>query len=370
MRVAHLISSSGFFGAENVLLNLAQWFDQNGETVFVGALKDKRAPQVQVIERAQNLHLKTFTIDSRGRFDLGSVFQLRSFCLKNKIELLHTHNYKSDLIGLLAAKLSGIPIVATAHGFTGVTKSVLLYEKIDRWILKKYFNSVVVVADTVLADFKSPKRKIIGNGIDPAKFELNKELGKEFRRKYGITDDEKLIGIIGRLSVEKNQEMFIHAAHDLIRKEKNAVKFVVIGNGPEEDKLRSLVMAYDIRKEVIFTGLIENITPVYHALDIFTLTSKTEGIPMTILEAMASRVPVVATKVGGIPQLILDRQRGLLVNPDDKDHLVKQWEEILHHPELNEHITRNAYEFVKTEYSQIAMGEKYLDCYRQVLSQK
>lgn len=366
MRIAHLISSGGFFGAENVLLNLAQWFHQNGETVFVGTLKDSRNPKLQVVDRAKELNLSTFVIDCNGRFDLGAVLKLKKFIRGHKIEILHTHNYKSDVIGLLAAKLSGIPIVATAHGFTQVSKTVSLYEKIDRWILKNFFQAVVVVSNSVLPDFHSPKKMVIGNGIDLSRFKLDKSAGKDFRKKYGISDSEKVIGIIGRLSVEKNQELFIHAAHDVLKKQGN-VKFVIIGDGPEEAKLKSLVMAYGLQKQIIFTGVIENVAPVYQTLDIFTLTSKTEGVPMTILEAMASSVPVVVSKVGGIPQIVFHRDTGLIFEKDNQDALVEQWSLILQQPDLVQQMKTRALEYVTQEFSQAVMAERYLDCYRKVL---
>lgn len=367
MRIAHLISSGGMFGAENVLLNLAQWFNQNGETVWVGALKDSRSPKLQVIDRAKALNLPVFVIDCRGRFDISAVLALKKFMKENKIEILHTHNYKSDVIGLLSAKLASIPIVSTAHGFTGVTKSVSGYEKLDRWILKKFFDNVIVVAETVLDDFHSPRKKIIANGLDISRFETNQALRQKFRAAYHISEDETLIGIVGRLSVEKNQELFIHAAHDFLRQEKN-VKFVIVGNGPEEDKLKSLVMAYGLKKEIIFTGLIEDIVGVYQGLDIFTLTSNTEGIPLTILEAMASRTVVAATNVGGIPQIVFQRETGVLVEKNDKAGLVKVWQELVEDSNLREKLIKSAYEYVKNEFSQSVMAEKYLDCYRDVLS--
>lgn len=369
MRIAHLISSGGMFGAENVLLNLAQWFNQNGETVWVGALKDSRSPKLQVIDRAKTLNLPVFVIDCRGRFDINAVLALKKFMKEHKIEILHTHNYKSDVIGLLSAKLASVPIVATAHGFTEVTKAVSFYEKLDRWLLKKFFNAVVVVAETVLGDFHSPRKKVIANGLEITRFEANKELRQKFRAACHINEDEALIGIVGRLSVEKNQELFIHAAHDFLRQNKN-VKFVIVGNGPEEDKLKSLVMAYALKKEIIFTGLIEDVAGVYQGLDIFTLTSRTEGIPMTILEAMASRVGVVAPKVGGIPQIIYHRETGMLFEKDDKDGLVKVWQELVQDFKLRQNLINHAYEYVKSEFLQSVMAEKYLDCYRNVLSQR
>lgn len=369
MRIAHLISSGGMFGAENVLLNLAQWFNQNGEIVFVGALKDSRSPKLQVIDRAKDLNLPAFVIDCQGRFDISAVFALKKFIKEHHIEILHTHNYKSDVIGLLSAKLASIPIISTAHGFTEATQSVSWYEKLDRWILKEFFDSVVVVAETVLGDFHSPRKKIIANGLDITRFEENKEHRRKFRAAHHIADHELLIGIVGRLSVEKNQELFIHAAHNLLRHEKN-VKFVIVGNGPEDDKLKSLAMAYALKKEMIFTGLIEDIAGVYQGLDIFTLTSRMEGIPMTILEAMASRVVVAAAKVGGIPQVIFHRETGMLIEKNDRDGLVKVWQELIHDSKLREKLIHSAYEYVKSEFSQSVMAEKYLDCYRDVLSQR
>lgn len=365
VKVMHFISSGGLFGAENVLLNLAANMDKEIYHPIVAAIQDGRVPNLQVAEKARELKIPVKVFQSKGRIDFDTVGKLRRCLIAHKIDVLHTHNYKSDIIGTLATRNLNVKLVATAHGFTDTNSKVSTYEKLDRWFLKKYFDRVVVVADSVLGAIK---KTTIRNGIDVKKFQQSVSSRLEIRKKYGIKDDEIVIGTVGRFSVEKNQKLLLAAADEICKKN-SKIKIMIIGEGPEGEQLKSKVRAYGLDGQVIFTGLIKNVVPFYKAFDIFTLTSLTEGVPMTILEAMASGTPVVATRVGGIPQIIEHGQTGLLVDSNDLKGLYLAFEQLIYDSALRKKLAEAAFQFVQKEYSLEEMTKAYSQIYQEALAQ-
>ncbi len=366
MKILHLISSSGLFGAENVLLTLAKCFNKEGARAVVGAIRDSRNPRVELIEKAKGEGLPVAVFDSRGRFDLGTVAKLIRYIKENAIDVLHTHNYKSDTIGLLAAKLTGRPLVATAHGFTEVTQTVGFYEELDRFLLKTFFDRVVVVTDKVLPHCPVFKKRVISNGLDASKFLPDPKAAEAVRKEFNIRPGDFVIGTIGRLSKEKNQLMLLEAAVDLVYTHPS-VKFLIVGEGPEEYSLKHFVQNKNIADKIVFTGLIRDVVPVYQTMDAFVLSSVTEGVPLTILEAMASRVPVVATRVGGIPEIIEDGKTGFLVASKDVQALKAKLENLIRDRGLGQQLAEAGFHFVKQEYSLEKMCESYRKVYDELL---
>ncbi len=361
MKILHLISSNGLYGAERVVLNLAG--DKNVDTV-VGAVKNQHNPHLEIIDEAKRLGLKTAVFESSGRFDFKAISEVAKFICENKIDILHTHNYKSDIVGLLAARAAKSPIIATAHGFTGASRAVNFYESVDRFILKKFFCRVIVVNEDVFPGLL--KKDIIANGIDLQMFNSEASGRDEFRKKFGINENDIVIGTIGRLSREKNQMLFLKAARDILQTRKD-MKFVIVGDGPEERTLKAFVRQNNMDGNVIFTGLIKNVVPVYKSFHIFVLTSTTEGVPLTILEAMASKVPVVATRVGGIGQMIQHQKTGLLIDSGDVKGLVGCINRLSNEPLTVKMMIDQAYIHVAKEFSIDTMQAKYRKVYEGVL---
>jgi len=267
----------------------------------------------------------------------------------------------------LAGELAHIPVVATAHGFTDVSRSVSLYEKLDRWVLRHKFKRVAVVTDRMLNGFPAEKKRLIPNGIDTERFKRDASKGKALRAQFGIKNNDMLIGTVGRLSREKNQKMLIEAAKTLIDGN-DRFKFLIVGNGPEDVALQKLVQAYRLSDHVIFTGLVSDLVPVYSAMDVFVLCSLTEGVPLTVLEAMATRLPVVATRVGGVPEIITDDETGLLIESSDMDALKSAISGLMQDQYKRIRMGESARRFVQANYSLEKMCEEYRNVYKEALN--
>lgn len=366
MRILHLISSLGLFGAEQVLLNLAA--NMPGVESRIGVLNNLHNPHLEAIAEAKRRGLKTITFTSRGKFDLRTIRKVRRFLREEKIDILHTHNYKTDILGLVAAKMAGIRTVATAHGYTGVSRAVSFYEQLDRSALR-FFDRVVVVSDSILPSFPRHKKVVIPNGIDAHEFSTTSGQRLAVREELGLAARDFVIGTVGRLSKEKNQKLLLQVTGVLVTR-CPYLKVLIVGAGPELENLKGEVTRAKLEGRVIFAGLRTDMPHLYSAMDVFILPSLTEGVPLTILEAMAAGVPVIATRVGGIPQMIEEGETGLLVPPQNERALQEKIESLIRDSALRSQLSRQALEMVKEKYSVEIMGKEYRKVYDAVLSKK
>ena len=368
LKVLHLISSSGFFGAESIVLTLGKNIRDAGFQSVIGALEDGRHNgNIELVERAGKEGIETRTFKCNGRFDVGAIFRVKNYLVRERVSLLHTHNYKSDIIGAMAARLAGVPAVATAHGFTDMDASVSFYEKLDRMFLKRFFRRVVVVTEKMLPDLRPEIKRVIPNGIDADGLKSDQEKRVTFRSKYSVDAGDILVGTVGRLSKEKNQKMFLQAIEPVLQRDRR-VKAVIVGSGPEERNLRDFARSRQIAERVIFTGNVEDMVSVYSSLDIFVISSVTEGVPLTVLEAMAFGLPVIATRVGGIPQVIEEGRSGILIDARDTEALRKTIDGLIHEPSQGQRLGETAQSIIRKNHSLERMCSGYRKVYGEVLA--
>ena len=369
IKVLHLISSGGLFGAERVVLNLAA--KSEGITSFVGALNNQHNPHLEIIEEAKNLGLNTVVFDSHGKFDLGTVNAVKKFIVENKIDLMHTHNYKSDIIGFAATRLTKTKWIATHHGWIGTDKKLKVYEKIDSFILKQA-KKIVLVSSKMKRFFlqmniKENRLELIDNGIPLEKF--NHQIRNEqMRSLWGARPEDCAIMIVGRLSKEKGHEIFLKAAAEVLKNIQN-VKFIIVGEGTLCEELKQQTHDLNLADHVFFTGFLEDIPAAYAAADIIVNASSAEGLPLTILEAMASRLPVIATDVGAVGEVIKDHKNGILLEPGDDHQLALRMIELAQSKEKRHRFAENAFQDVCSRFSDTSMAIKYSQVYAEVLQE-
>ena len=357
-KIAHIISSNGFFGAEKVMISIASQINYNGTQSSIVAIQNAHNPHIEVVEVSRVLGIPAFNIESRGRIDLRTISRLTDYIKANNITLLHTHNYKANLIGLLVARKAKIPIVATVHGYIGNGRKLKFYEALDRFILR-YFNKVILVDDSLKRWFKNGlvKYEVINNGIDVGSWRVHGFTGSRVQIKEG----ELVIGTVGRLSEEKGHRYLIEAFAQLLPKYPN-VRLLIVGEGALRNKLENLCIQLRIQEKVTFTGFQVETAPYYEQMDIYVSSSLVEHFPLSILEAMGFGKAIVATNVGGVHNLIKDKDTGILINNKSSEEIYKAILLLLDDKFLREHIGKNAQRFVKNHYSL----EKTVDSYKKI----
>ncbi len=346
MRVLHLISSSGVYGAEKMVTGLCAALPQFGVTATLEVFDNQHSRNVDVAEYAAAAGVPVRLLRCGGRFDPGAVRRLRADVAELGIDIVHAHGYKANLYGYLATLGSRTHIVATNHRFdTGRNN------RLDGPLLRR-FDAVYAVSDeardSLRSEYGIEHALTIGNGIDPAAFEA-----------VAPTLDlpHPLVGMVARLAPEKAPEDYLALASQI-----PDAHFVLVGDGPLRPALESRA-----GPNLTFTGFRDDMPGVYASLDILVQPSYREGMPMTILEAMASGVPVVATRVGAAADVIDDRSTGLLVDAADVPGLVEAVDWLLADEPRRESMGRAAEAAVAQRFTVEVMARRYAEQYRRVM---
>lgn len=322
----------------NILeLRDSPWVDGPGRTIlesaarinperygnYIGAFCRRNSTENPFLKAGFQKKLKIFRIDESCSYDPTILFQIRCLIKKEKINIIHTHEVRSDIVGLISGKMCRNPLVATLHGWIQNGFKGKFFTKFDKSILR-FFDHVIAVSERMKEEVlrfgvNKEKVSVLHNALVIDNFRRNLE-DRSFRREIGVSDEILLVGNIGRLSPEKGQADFVLAASAVLQKHKD-VRFILVGKGDDESRLRKLVQDLGVRNEIIFAGYRENMVHVYNSLDLVVQSSYTEGMPNVILEALAMKVPVIATDVGGTSEAIMNNETGVLVQPGEPEEL-------------------------------------------------
>lgn len=299
MKVMHLIAPAPFGGAETVVKALALKRGGRGDTIVAALVREGNHPFV-LGARAAGVDLRT--IETGSRQYLRQVRQVSELIRRERVDVLHTHVYHANIVGFLGARSSRCLRVTTFHGHTGGSARVRLYERADRWMLPR-FDAVICVSERQRGELTragiGPDRlHVIPNGAT-AGTPLPRA---EARRQLGLGDGAA-VGWIGRLSHEKGPDLLLDAVAAL----PGHITAVLLGDGPLRQPLEERARAMGLGQRVVFAGQRPDAGALIGAFDLLVLSSRTEGMPMVLLEAVAAGVPVAAFAVGGIPDYLNDR---------------------------------------------------------------
>jgi glycosyltransferase involved in cell wall biosynthesis len=364
MKVLQVISSGGLYGAEAVLLTLSKTLNQASHRSTLAVFNNLPNPNLQVHEKALQSGLESHLIPCSGQFDYKAVSNLRKFIEVTGADVVHAHGYKADSYVYLALRGSGIPIVSTCHNWIKHSWLVSAYGALDRLVLRSY-SAVVAVSEEVKqillgSGVNSENIHLIRNGIDVASFANVPASLREH-------DNSRMIGWIGRLSHEKGPDIFIRAAA-LALTDNPSLLFILVGDGPLRADLETLTQELGISTSIRFVGRREDMAAVYASMDLLVSSSRQEGLPMAILEGMASGVPWVATAVGDVPRLIKDGQNGLLVPAGDIEGLASGILRLAGHHDICKQLGMAARQTVQEDYSTERMTKEYINLYEQLIA--
>jgi len=296
------------------------------------------------------------------------------YARQNGFNILHSHGYKGNVaFGLMPKRLRKIAMVSTLHGWTsmsGLSKN-RVYEWLDL-ISLKHVDAVVLVNSAMLSN---PRLKsingvnyyVVNNGIPTPDEQCNDSTNQLLDENIiDFCQGGYTIGSIGRLSPEKGYRYLIEAFSLLVKKGVDAC-LIIIGEGYERNFLETLVTESGLSDKVILPGYRNNAENYLPYFNLFALSSLTEGLPITLLEAMQEKVPIVATKVGGIPEVLQNGKGGLLVEPENAENLAEAIASIYNNPDHAEELASISYQKAVTKYSSKTMGLGYLDIYEKLV---
>ena len=274
--------------------------------------------------------------------DLKALVALYRLMRTERPQIVHTHTAKAGFLGRLAARLAGVPIVLhtyhghVLHGYYSPMKSRLL-RRMER-VLARMTDRIIAVSEQVQADLvrygvaNHEKISVVPLGFDLGPFLNNAADRGALQREMGLGNGERLVGIVGRVFPIKNHRLFLEAAARVAAEEGDA-RFVVVGDGILRPEMEEHVQRLGIADRVFFTGWRHDLPRIYPDLDVLVVSSRNEGTPVSAIEAMASGRPVVATRVGGLPDLIDDGKTGVLVPSEDAPALAAAILRVLRDPD-------------------------------------
>lgn len=322
IRVLQLIDGLKIGGAEVLLRDLVHGLRDADFRVSVGF-----SSSGPIQESIRDMGISLTRLPRLTRVDPMLFSGMCQLIRRERPQIVHTHLFKSDFHGRLAARLCKVPvIVSTAHNIDAWARRLPLGYIYG--LTTRLADQIIAVSDEV-RDFQirytnTPPAKIatIHNGVDVSAFENQIENGKAVRKELGLSESAPVIGIVGRLERQKDHNTFLEAAVRIKRSLPEA-RFLIVGDGSLRGELLSHARALDLLPAALFCGIRKDIPAVLAALDVLVFSSRWEGLPVTLLEGMAAGLPVVSTAVGGVPGVVIENETALLVSPGSPEALAK-----------------------------------------------
>jgi len=336
-RILELRSVFGTGGGpeKTILLGTART-DRSRYEITVCYIRDARDPIFSIGGRAAPLGVDYVEVVERSSFDVGIIPKLRRLIRDRRIDIIHAHDPKTNVLTLLLAKLEGAIPLTTAHGYTGNSpRELRVYYPLDKRLMR-YFPIAIAVSEdlreTAIAHGAKPERvRTITNGIDASLFRRDRSREAAIRAALGVRPDEVVIGSVGRAARQKRFDLLLRAFAEA-SKTRPGLRLLIAGDGEERAALERLAEELGVGRACLL-GHRSDIADLHHAFDIFVQSSDYEGTPNAVLEAMAFETPVVATTAGGTAQLVEDGVHGLLLAPGDERALARRILEAVGDPE-------------------------------------
>ncbi len=370
IKVCHLASGDLWAGAEVQLFALLKAMNSQPDIDLSLILLNEG----KLAEQSRQLDIDVQVIDERTNSFWSIRRKLITVLRDRQIDILHSHRYKENLLAVLAKRQIGVrKLVRTVHGLTEKpTKDKTLRERVIsscyRLLTHHKFDRIICVSHDIQTQLSQADRQAhlvtIHNAVE---VEILKPArpSSEIRDMFNLADDSLVIGTAGRMVPVKGYDLLLRAFKLIAQKEPRAF-LLLAGDGPLKPELERLASALDLTDRIRFPGFCDDILSVVNSMDVFVMSSRHEGIPMGLLEAMALRRPIVVTSVGGLTEVIENGVSGRLVTPGDEQELARGCLELLSNPELASRMGEAAYTRVTDRFSTSTLKQQMTDLYHQV----
>lgn len=354
--IFHTESSRGWGGQEVRMLIEARWLRELGWRVLVAC-----RPGGVVQARAKRAGVPAVAVSMRAAWDLSAVLRLVRLIRREGVNLVHTHSSVDAWLGGMAGRLAGIPVVRSRH--------------VSLPIRRRLNPVYTLLADRVVTSGEAIRRLVIEAGVNAAKVvaipagvdldEFPGVSGDRIRSGFGLT--RPVIGSIAMFRGSKGHDLLLEA-FTLLRGEFPQARLLLVGDGIRRAWVESLAHERGLNGWVTFTGFRDDVADLLSAMDCFVLAStRTEGVPQSLLQALAAGVPVVASAVGGVPEIIEDGTTGLLVPPGDARALAQAVRVVLTDPQAASRRTRAGRVLVAQKFSRASVTDRLATLYRELI---
>lgn len=359
MRVLHTESSLGWGGQENRTLNEMIAMRERGHDMAVLA-----RPTARLLGRAREAGFPTFAIDMRGAIDLPAILRLRRLIKQLRPDIVNTHSGRDTQLAGMAARTLLVRrprLVRTRH------LALPLTSKFTYTVLPDHVVTVSQFVENYLVEAGVPRDRIttVPTGVDFGRYQRSATAGT-LRDELGLGPQALLVGTVAILRAKKGHAEILDAVPTVLQRFPQA-HFVFAGDGPQTNNLKARIAAAGLGEHVHLLGLRHDVTEILASLDVFVLPTQQEALGTAFVEAGAMGLPAVATRVGGVPEVVKDGETGLLVPPHDGAALAAAIVRLLADPAYRQQIGANAAEFVRRRFSREAMARDMECLYRRLL---
>ncbi len=365
MTILHIISSGGMYGAEAVILDLSRGLQESGHKSRLAVFTATSGEQTEFKRRAAQAGIETHELLCAGQFDRSVPARIRELLQRTEADIVHAHGYKADVYVFCALRGRTTPLVSTCHTWYDNDLALRLYGIVDRFVLKRFAAVIAVsreVKDTLIrAGVPKGRVHLIRNGVGTGMYGLSE------RNRSERTSDHFVVGLVGRLAPEKGVDLFLRAAA-IVRRTVPEARFVVAGDGPDRAGLETLRDELGLGLAASLAGRQENMPGFLASLDLLVSASRQEGLPIALLEGMASGLSVVATRVGEVPEVVVPGVTGVLVSPGNPEQLAAAIADLLRDRDRRAAMGQASRLRVAQEFSAERMTADYLDVYETVLA--
>jgi len=366
IRLLHLFVSLPVGGAENLLLSILRRLDPVRYESVVCTLGERGALATQV--EALGVPLLELGLMRRGGGRGRAVRALAELLRRERIDLLHAHLYHANLIGRLAARRVGIPCVVSIHNT--YTRPKWHRRLVNWWLARRHTDAIIAGSEEIRRDIlrydhvRPELVQVIPNAVDLSRSAsaLTREAARE---RLGLAAEAYVLGTVGRLEEQKGHRFLLDAL-DQLRTQGLDVVLLLVGGGREEAPLREQAARLALGERVRFLGMRDDLGDLFRAMDLFVMPSLWEGLSLAMLSAMAAGLPVVATHVGGVPEVLGDDERGFVLPPGDAAALAERIAWCHAHPDATALAGIAGAAHVRANYSDAAMVKRVEAVYERV----
>jgi len=357
-KIAFVIDGLSMGGAERLMVPILKHLSRTEFDAYVCALQSKDGNPMA--EEIRALGIPVHCLDIKHLRDWNALPRLIKYLKENDVDLVHTQLEFANILGNISARFLHLPSVCTIHVMPSLdvkTKSKL-HQRLEWFVLKYFCDRVISVSEEAreyhlqISDAPSSRVSTIYNGIDLSSFlSLNRQLERtNVRAELGIPSDASLLTTVAVLRPPKGIQYMIRALPAILASNPNTY-YLVVGDGSHRDALIEEVKNFGVGDRVVFAGMRRDVPRLLSASDVFVLPTLTEALPTVLAEAMAAKLPIIASRVGGVPEMMTDGQNGCLVEPEDVEGLARACMDLLANPEKRAAMGAEGWKIVNQKFN-------------------
>ncbi|GHA43892.1 hypothetical protein GCM10007103_26380 [Salinimicrobium marinum] len=363
MKILHVSTIIEWRGGDNQMLttyNILKKYQDLQQIIFCA--KDSVLEQ-----KCREQKISYYSASRKSKYSLKFLRELINTLKKEKIDILHVHDSKAFTLSLLAIRLfPNLKFIYSRKRNNKVTKNFFKVKKYNSSRIDKIICVSEAVKDVLKPVLKDHhKVRVIYDGIDVDYLSASSNSGI-LHRDYNIPEGTKLIGNIAGLTKQKDLFTFLESARLIEESFSGKIKFILVGQGPLEKELKQHANKLGLANDIIFTGFRNDVAQILPEFDLFMISSETEGLPLSVLEAFACKVPVVATAAGGTGEAVIHEHTGMISPVKDAASLAENVKKVLENNQLKDFMVANAFDLVHEKFSLEVMQKNYYELYKSI----